>query len=58
MFERVYLAEHAMAEHRRAHETIDAIVDGLVARGDSADEITAYVAGMTDRFALAYAERG
>jgi dGTPase len=57
MFERVYLAEHAMEEHRRAHETIDRIVDHLVARGDSAGEVVAYVAGMTDRFALAYAER-
>ena len=33
------------------------IVDHLVARGDSPDEIVEYVAGMTDRFALAYAER-
>ena len=33
------------------------IVDHLVARGDSADEIVEYVAGMTDRFALAYAEK-
>jgi dGTP triphosphohydrolase len=28
-----------------------------VQRGDSADEIVEYVAGMTDRFALAYAEQ-
>jgi dGTPase len=55
MFERVYLAATAREEHRRAHEVVDRIVDRLVARGDSADEITAYVAGMTDRFALAYA---
>jgi len=57
MFERVYLAEHARAEHRRAHAVIAAIVDHLVGRGDSADEIVEYVAGMTDRFALAYAAR-
>jgi len=57
MFERVYLAEHAQGEHRRAHATIAKIVDHLVERGDSADEIVEYVAGMTDRFALAYAER-
>ncbi len=57
MFERVYLAEHAQGEHRRAHAAIAKIVDHLVRRGDSADEIVEYVAGMTDRFALAYAER-
>jgi dGTPase len=55
MFERVYLAEHARGEHRRAHETVRKIVDHLVERGDSPDEIVEYVAGMTDRFALAYA---
>ena len=55
MFERVYLAETARDEHRRAHETIDRIVDRLAARGDGAGEIVAYVAGMTDRFALSCA---
>jgi dGTPase len=57
MFERVYLADHAREEHARAHATIDRIVEHLVERGDTADEIVEYVAGMTDRFALAYAER-
>ena len=57
MFVRVYLAEHAQAEHRRAHAAIAVIVDHLVRRGDSADEIVEYVAGMTDRFALSYAEK-
>jgi dGTPase len=57
MFECVYLAEHAQAEHRRAHATIAKVVAHLVERGDSADEIVEYVAGMTDRFALAYAEK-
>ena len=56
MFERVYLAEHAQPEHRRAHETIRRIFDHLIARGDSPDDVVDYVAGMTDRFALAYAE--
>jgi dGTPase len=55
MFEHVYLAGHARAEHRRAHETVEKIVAHLVDRGDSAEEIVQYVAGMTDRFALAYA---
>jgi dGTPase len=55
MFERVYLAELARAEHERAHATIRKIVDHLAARGDPPEEIVEYVAGMTDRFALAYA---
>jgi dGTPase len=57
MFERVYLADATREEHHRAHETIERIVGHLVERGDSPDEIVEYVAGMTDRFALAYAER-
>jgi dGTPase len=57
MFARVYLAEHAQAEHRRARETIARIVAHLVEQGDSAEEIVEYVAGMTDRFALTYAEK-
>jgi dGTP triphosphohydrolase len=32
------------------------IFDHLVGRGDDADEIVDYIAGMTDRFALDYAE--
>ena len=36
---------------------IRAIFDHLVERGDDADEIVDYIAGMTDRFALAYADR-
>jgi dGTPase len=55
MFERVYLADASRGEHERAHETIERIVADLVERGDSTDEIVEYVAGMTDRFALAYA---
>lgn len=55
MFERVYLGEHARAEHVRAHETIGRIFDHLIARGDAEDELRAFVSGMTDRFALAYA---
>ncbi|HEY7604744.1 MAG TPA: HD domain-containing protein [Gaiellaceae bacterium] len=56
MFERVYLADASREEHRRAHETIQRIVSHLVERGDSAEEIVEYVAGMTDRYALAYAD--
>ncbi|HUH15457.1 MAG TPA: HD domain-containing protein, partial [Gaiellaceae bacterium] len=56
MFERVYLGEHARGEHERAHRTIRAIFEHLAGRGDSEDGIRAFVSGMTDRFALAYAE--
>src|SRR3712207_6027681 len=55
MFERVYLGEHAQREHERARETIRTIFDKLADRGDDPDEIVGFVAGMTDRFALAYA---
>jgi dGTP triphosphohydrolase len=33
------------------------IVDHLAEHGDRPEQIVEYVAGMTDRFALAYAER-
>jgi dGTPase len=56
MFERVYLGPQAAPEHEKAHEVVRAIFDHLVERGDEADEIVDYVAGMTDRFALAYAD--
>ena len=56
MFERVYLGEHARGEHVKAHDSIRKIVDHLVERGDGEDEIRSFVSGMTDRFALSYAE--
>ena len=63
MFDRVYLGPHVEQEHRRAREVVHAIFERLVAEpdrlppgeGDLADRITDYLAGMTDRFALAYA---
>jgi dGTPase len=55
MFERVYLGEHARGEHERAHTAIRRIFEHLVERGDTEDEIRAFVSGMTDRFALSYA---
>jgi len=36
---------------------IGRIFEQLVARGESADEVTDYIAGMTDRFALTYVEQ-
>jgi len=63
MFDRVYLGPQVEPEHHRAHATVRRILDRLVAEperlppgeGDVGDRITDYVAGMTDRFALAYA---
>jgi len=56
MFDHVYLGPQAAPEHEKAHEVIAAIFGHLVERGDGADEIVDYIAGMTDRFALSYAE--
>ena len=56
MFEHVYLGGQAVPEHERAHEVIRRIFDRLVERGDGVDEIVDYIAGMTDRFALDYAD--
>jgi dGTPase len=56
MFENVYLAEDARGEHVRAHATVRRIFEHLVDRGDPVDDVIDYVAGMTDRFALSYAE--
>ena len=56
MFERVYLGPQAAPEHEKAHEVIRAIFEHLVERGDDVDEIVDYIAGMTDRFALTYAD--
>jgi len=57
MFDRVYLGPEAHGEHARARETITRIFDHLADRGDDPERITEFVAGMTDRFALEYAER-
>jgi dGTPase len=56
MFDRVYLGEHSRAEHAKARRVISRIFEHRVEVGDDADAIVAFVAGMTDRFALAYAE--
>ena len=56
MFERVYLGPQVEPEHRRAREVIRRVFDHLIARGDDVDDAVDYVAGMTDRFALTFAE--
>ena len=56
MFERVYLGPHTADEHARVRATVRRIFDHLVdERGDDLEHATDYLAGMTDRFALAYA---
>jgi dGTPase len=57
MFERVYLGPHTRAQHDHARRTIQYIFDRLAGEGKPQDEIVDYLAGMTDRFALEYAER-
>jgi len=57
MFERVYLGDVTRPEHERAAATIRRIYEHLVARGDDEAAIVEFIAGMTDRFALSYAER-
>jgi dGTPase len=57
MFDRVYLGEAARSEHDRVHRTLSGLIDHyLDGAGDDPEEVqrvTDYVAGMTDRFAIA-----
>jgi dGTPase len=57
MFEHVYLGPKTRVEHDRARSVIRRIFEQLVARGDEPDGVVDYLSGMTDRFALDYAER-
>jgi dGTPase len=64
MFDRVYLGPQVTPEHRRAEHVVRAIFDRLCDEPDRLppgsgpldQRVTDYLAGMTDRFALAYAE--
>ncbi len=64
MFERVYLGPQVAPEHERAHDAVRHIFDALVDEpervppggDDFPTRVTDYVAGMTDRFALDYAD--
>jgi dGTPase len=56
MFERVYLGPHARREHERARRVVRTIFDHLISRGDDPDDVVGFIAGMTDRFALHYAQ--
>jgi dGTPase len=57
MFEHVYLGPEARIEHERAHETITRIYLHLTGLGQASEDVVEFIAGMTDRFALSYAER-
>ena len=57
MFERVYLGPKTRGEHERANDVIRRIFEHLVARGDEPEAVVDYLSGMTDRFALDYAEQ-
>jgi dGTPase len=56
MFERVYLGPHVLPEHRRAHETIERIFAQLAQEEPDPDAVIDFIAGMTDRYALTYAQ--
>ncbi len=56
MFERVYVGPDTKPEHERAAATVRLIFEHLLARGDEPEAITEFIAGMTDRFALTYAD--
>jgi dGTPase len=57
MFDRVYLGPETKPQHEHAHDVVRRIHDHLRDQGDSTEQIVEFVAGMTDRFALAYADR-
>ena len=56
MFDRVYLGPQVEGEHRRAREVVRKIFEHVIERGDPLEDVVDYVAGMTDRFALSFAE--
>jgi dGTPase len=65
MFERVYLGPHTQSQHVQARAVIARIFEHLMEepdrlpdeRGELPQRIADYIAGMTDRYALAYAEK-
>ena len=57
MFERVYVGPHTREQHEQARAIVHRIFEQLLARGLERDEIVSYLSGMTDRFALDYAEQ-
>jgi dGTPase len=65
MFQRVYLGPHTAQQHEHARAVVASVFSHLAENpgrvpagpGDLGQRIADYVAGMTDRFALAFAER-
>ena len=57
MFDRVYLGPQTRAEHERARTVIRRLLDHALERHQDVEAAVDYVAGMTDRFALASFER-
>jgi dGTPase len=57
MFERVYLGPHTREQHDQARAVVQRIFAHLAGRGDDPQAIVDYLSGMTDRFALSFAER-
>lgn len=55
MFEHVYLGPPTQADNARAQAVVRAIFDHLIERGEPVQDVVDYVAGMTDRFAFAFA---
>jgi dGTPase len=56
MFERVYLGPVTRPEHDKARDVIRRIWDHLRDEGMPSEERVEFIAGMTDRYALSYAE--
>ena len=56
MFERVYLGPNTRAQHEQARAVVHRIFERLATEGRPEEEIVEYLSGMTDRFALEYAE--
>ena len=56
MFERVYLGPNTRAQHEQARAVVHRIFERLATEGRPEEEIVDYLSGMTDRFALEYAE--
>jgi dGTPase len=57
MFERVYLGPQTREQHDQARAVVQRIFAHLAGRGDDPRAIVDYLSGMTDRFALSFAER-
>ncbi len=63
MFQRVYLGPEARSEHERVERTLRGlfehylerpdVVPGETMDGDEVQQVTDYIAGMTDRFCIA-----